>query len=227
MQLRNGKQVVASNTKKNQTLTTVASDDKQSLVVELRRLIDECLRCHDTATDIEKMHSVLPVFKKLNEQSVEMLMGMDNSLKFASTIYIKAMELTCVLIERSYSRKRFDDSEKSAMIRMMSEMYRTRCSIRKIIWDGRKDKHIQDMMDAGDRHTEQIYRCLKHIVSDESESLEYKMYEYDDGEYTDVEIYDWHFTHNCDEDVSYDEFVNNADTCFGAGINRFNAMLWR
>ena len=226
MQLRNGKQVVASNTKKTQTLTTYASDDKQSLVDELTRLIDIRRRCHDTATDIEKMHNVLQVFKKLNEQSVEMLTGMDNSLKFASTVYQKTMELTCVLIERTYSHKHYDDSEKIAMIRMMSEMYRTRCAIRKIIWYGRKDKNIQDMMEAGDRHSEQIYRCLKHIVSDESESLDYNMFEYEDGEYTDLELYDWYFSNNRGDDASDDEFVNNADKCFGADISRFNRMLW-
>ena len=66
----------------------------------------------------------------------------------------------------------------------------------KIMWTARTSKSVQDMMENGDRHSELVYRCLKHIASDEAESCDYEFYTYEDGEYTDVELFDWHLLPN-------------------------------
>jgi hypothetical protein len=115
------------------------------------------------------------------------------------------------------------DDEKIAIIRLLSEMFQARHTISQILWKARTDPKIQDMMEKGDGHSELLYRCLRHIVSD---NYEYDIHLYEDGEYTDLELYDWYFLENYGKDDSYDSFIMNADACFGADIRRFNEMLW-
>ena len=80
--------------------------------------------------------------------------------------------------------------------------------------------------EPGDRHSDQLYRCLKHMVSEESESNIYEVYKYEDGEYTDVELYDWHLLPNYSIGGWRDPYIENADTCFGDEISRYNRRLW-
>ena len=224
MQLRNGKQVMGVTTckcKKGKGL-----DEKAQLISSLRKLLDEANKYRDTSSDLDKIYRMTPVFEKIGQQSVETLSTLDDSLKFVSTLYMKTMEHTCILIERSYNRL-YTSEEKCAVIRVLSEMYKARRVVTQILWDGRLTKNIQDMLETGERHSEQIYRCLKHIASDESESRDYQIYTYDDGEYTDEELYDWYFLDNYRKDASEDSYMSNADECFGAKIRRFNGMLWR
>jgi hypothetical protein len=224
MQLRNGKQVKGVTTckcKKGE-----GSDEKAKLVSSVRKLLDEANKYRDSSSDLEKIYRMTPVFEKIGQESAETLSTIDDSLKFVSTLYMKTMELTCTLIERSYNRL-YTSEEKCAVIRLLSEMYKARRLVTQILWDGRLTKNIQDMLETGERHSEQIYRCLKHIASDESESRDYQIYTYDDGEYTDEELYDWYFLDNYRKDASEDSYMSNADECFGAKIRRFNGMLWR
>jgi len=226
MQLRNGKQVSGVSERKCKKVSV--SDEKAQLISSVRKLLDAFQKYNSTVSDTDKVYRMIEIFEKINQHSVETLSAMDGSLKFISTVYMKTMELTCTLIERSYSRL-YTSYEKGAVIRLLSEMYKTRCTTREILWDGRLKENIRNMLETGELHSEQIYRCLKHIASDESESRDYQIYTYDDGEYTDEELYDWYFLDNYRnrKDASEDSYMSNADECFGAEIRRFNGMLWR
>ena len=189
-------------------------------------LILEHIRSDPPCSYIERMQLIAPIFETINEQSVETLIdvGVGNNHMMISTVYKKATELTCVIIERSYSNMYLDsDDEKCAMIRLLSEMFRAKRTISRILWNTRTAPTIQDMMEKEDGHSELLYRCLRHIVSDDNE---YDIHLYEDGEYTDVELYDWYFLENYGKDESRDSFTMNADACFGADIRGFNSLLW-
>ena len=167
------------------------------------------------------------VFDTINDQSEEMLseMGMGDDYKFLSTIYRKTVELTCVLIERTYLNEYYGE-DKGSMIRLLSVMFQVRQTAAQIMWTARTSKSVQDMMENGDKNSELLYRCLKHIVSEESESYDYEFYTYEDGEYTDVELFDWYLQPNYNIGGWRDPYIDNADECFGAEIRRFNRRLW-
>jgi hypothetical protein len=65
------------------------------------------------------------------------------------------------------------------------------------------------------------YRCLKHIISDESIPYNYDIHTYDDGEYTDIELWDYYLYFRT---VS-DPYVQNADSCFSGEIRHRNRMM--
>ena len=216
MQLRNGKQSVIK--------PTVVSNEIQSFKDTIKLILDH-ISSDPGRSSIERIQLSTPIFETINQQSVETLTGVGNNHMFLSTIYKKATELTCVIIERSYTNMYLDsDDEKIAIIRLLSEMFRAKRTISRILWKARTDPNIQDMMEKEDGHSELLYRCLRHIVSDDNE---YDIHLYEDGEYTDVELYDWYFLENYGKDESCDSFIMNSDACFGADIRGFNSLLWK
>ena len=217
MQLRNGKKIIRA--------SAPAPVPEMSFVDMTREALNRHLELYDTATYYEKLNSLFAVFNIINNQPVETLSGMGDDCKFLATVYRKSVELMCVIVERSYTNN-YTDDEKIAIIRLLSLTYQVRYTVSDILWEARTRQTIQDMMENGDRHYDQLYRCLKHMVSDESESNIYEVYKYEDGEYTDVELYDWYLQSNYNECSTTDTYVKNADACFGVEIIRYNRKLW-
>lgn len=222
MQLRNGKKTMAGAPTSVPTPTPVQA---VSFIETTRQALNRHEQSLNTATYYYRLANLISVFGIINDQSVEILSGIAEDCKFMSTIYQKTVELTCVIIERSYTTQ-YNDDEKIAIIRLLSVMYQVRCTVSHILWNARTRRTIQDMMENGGRHSDQLYRCLKHMVSDESESYDYEVYLYEDGEYTDLELYDWYFQSNYNECSTTDTYVKNADACFGGEIRRYNRKLW-
>jgi hypothetical protein len=223
MQLRNGKQLSVTASASVPVIT--GAETKEQFTAKMKVLINKC-QPSDYGTKLDRLNNMLPIFTGINKMSVEMLTDFDPKLRFQTTLYEKSLELTVTIIERSYLFDKVSYEEKIASIRLLSEMYKARKTIADILWKGRTNKNIQEMMYAGDRHSEQLYRCLKHMTSDLSESTHYEIYTYDDGEYSDVELYNWFLLPNIDENLPDDEYINNADHCFGGKIDRFNVRMW-
>jgi hypothetical protein len=224
MQLRNGKKIIRASAPAP-TPTPAAPVQAESFIEMTRDALNRYERTYNTATYCEKLNNLITVFGIINNQSVEILSRIGDDCKFMSTIYQKSVELTCTIIERSYTNQ-YNEDENIAIIRLLSVMYQVRCTVSGILWKARTDRTIQNMMEEGDRHSDILYRCLKHMVSDESESCDYEIYLYEEGEYTDVELYDWHFQPNYNECSTTDTYVKNADACFGVEIIRYNRKLW-
>jgi hypothetical protein len=223
MQLRNGKKILVS-----VPAPVSAPANEMSFVDMTREALSRHGQMYEPATYYEKLNSLLAVFNVLNDQSAETLSGMDDDYKFLATIYRKTVELMCVIVNRSYTTE-YTDDEKIAIIRLLSLTYQVRYTVSDILWEVRTHHQIQEMMEHGDRHSDLLYRCLKHMVSEESESDIYEVYKYEDGEYTDVELYDWYLLPNYDENIradTYNEYIENADDCFGGEISRYNRRLW-
>jgi hypothetical protein len=227
MQLRNGKRLQNSNKPVQNSNGNPVQNNTQIFVETTTRMLDVCQKTYATASPLDKITNVLRVFEFINQQPIETLTGMHDNYKFLSTIYKKTVGLTCVIIKRSYMET-YADHEKVATIRILSEMYKARQRVMPILWSARTNENVRKILDNGDGggHADLLYRCLKHIVSDESESCDYMLPSYEANEYTDVELYDWYLLPNYGKVAESDPYVRNADVCFGEAIRRFNAMLW-
>ena len=218
MQLRNGKNTLVS--------VPASLPAPVTLFVDMtREALNLHLQMYETATYYENLNSFLAVFGIINDQSVETLSGMGDDYKFVATVYRKTVELMCVIINRSFTTE-YTDEEKIAIIRLLSLTYQVRYTVSDILWEVRTNHQIREMMENGDRHSDLLYRCLKHMVSEESESDVYEVYKYEDGDYTDVELYDWYLLPNYCKNIKADAYIENADVCFGDEISRYNRRLW-
>ena len=220
MQLRNGKNTLVS-----VPASVPAPANEMSFVDMTREALNLHLQMYETATYYEKLNSLIAVFNIINNEPVETLSNMGDDCKFVATIYRKTVELMCVIVERSYTNE-YTNDEKIAIIRLLALTYQVRYTVSDILWDARTNHQIREMMENGERHSDLLYRCLKHMVSEESESDIYEVYKYEDGEYTDVELYDWYLLPNYCKTSKSDAYIQNADTCFGGEINRYNRRLW-
>lgn len=230
MQLRNGKKTMSGASVPAPvpaSLSVPASlPAPVTLFVDMtREALNLHLQMYEMATYYENLNSFLAVFGIINDQSVETLSGMGDDYKFVATVYRKTVELMCVIINRSFTTE-YTDEEKIAIIRLLSLTYQVRYTVSDILWEVRTNHQIREMMENGDRHSDLLYRCLKHMVSEESESDVYEVYKYEDGEYTDVELYDWYLLPNYCKISKYDAYIENADVCFGDEISRYNRRLW-
>jgi len=214
MQLRNGKQL--------QTPTDGGA--KEQFIKKMMVILGKCQPSINNS-NVEKHHNMLACFIEINRMPLDTWTTFDPTLRFHATMYQKTMECTITIIDRSYMSN-YTDEYKSVSIRLLSEMYKTRKTMANILWQGRTNKNIQELMDAGHYHSEQLYRCWKHIISDKSESNYYEIYTYDDGEYSNVELYNWYLLPNIYGNRKSDKYINNADHCFGDFIERFNVKMW-
>lgn len=205
MQLRNGKQTQV--------------DVKEQFISNMYRLMRS-----NNGEPLGEQGS-LPIFVSINEQTREMLVEFDNTLRFHATVYRKTAEFTCILMERSYTRT-YSNKEKTVIIQLLSEMCKTREMIGRILWENRTNANIQEMMETDDGHSNLLYRCLRHIISDDWDICRYIHHQYTNREYNEVELYDWYLLPNFGKKIADDLFIRNADRCFGEEIHRYNRLLW-
>jgi len=224
MQLRNGKTTIQLENGNPTIQLENCRRTSEPLSETIRGMMDVL---NKQKSSVDKLNAGIKLFQTINQQSDEALSTITNKYQFLATLYRKTVEFTCELIQRSYNSNKYSDIEKTKMIRFLSELYQARVNVSRILWDARTQKNIQDMMESDDGYSELLYRCLKHIVSDESESLYYDIHLYEDGEYTDVELYDWYLLQNYDGDAETDSYIVNADHCFAEPIFRFNEKLWQ
>jgi len=128
--------------------------------------------------------------------------------------YRKCVEIICYIIEctHKYNTEDLCPETKCAFIRLLFAAFKVQVEIGEILWANRHDIIYMD-----DDH----YRCLKHIISDESLPYNYDIHTYDDGEYTDIELWDYYFYFR----TVPDPYVQNADSCFSGEIRHRNRMM--
>jgi hypothetical protein len=209
------------------TVTWDDAERNEAFNDTIGNIIDDYFNQPYPYTLLAKIQNCRMLFDIINKRTVEELTqtGIEDDYCFLSTAYTIAVSLTCDIVERSYTTKCADD-EKNIIIRTLSAMLQTWDTVSRILWNARLEDSVHELMNTGDRHSEQLYRCLKHIASDESEAHDYEIQLYDDGLYEDVELYDWYLLRNFGCVAKEDIYVRNADVCFGENIRVFNPMLW-
>ena len=137
-------------------------------------------------------------------------------------LYERCVEINTNIIENANKIGEINAETKSALIRLISEAYKLQLKLGRIIWSARQEQPISNPTGAEEYDVDTFYRCLKHIISDESTPHDYDMETYDDGEYTDVELWDYYYL---DYATESDPYVINADTCFQDHIRFWNPMI--
>ena len=156
------------------------------------------------------------------------ILDRDDDLKntdsqWLTTVYLKAIGIQCSIIEHSYRNENYmRKNTKQAFILILSSAYKVQMKIGTILWTTRHEPHIREMLETD--NGDMMYRCLKHIISDESEPHDYEIYTYDDGEYSGEEIWDYYFGHNAGAEYD-DPYITNADICLDDIIRHRNRML--
>jgi len=170
----------------------------------------------------ENMNSDLP------KQDLEEYCG------YIVTAYEKSFTLMYQLIEMTYSevRRPKSDKEKVLFVRTLLEIDRIQEYLTGLI-----KKHQAEMFQFGHNQThkkglappdknqerdkarlymENLSKCLCHIYRVEHDETFYGVYEYGNGEYTDIEIFDYYFGENCyePENIDYDDFLQTTKIYF-------------
>lgn len=149
------------------------------------------------------------------------LKNMDS--QWLTTVYLKAIGIQCSIIEHSYRNENYmRKNTKQAFILILSSAYKVQMEVGTILWTTRQEPHIRELLETD--NGDMMYRCLKHIISDESEPHDYEIYTYDDGEYSGEEIWDYYFGHNAGAEYD-DPYITNADICLDDIIRHRNRML--
>jgi len=76
--------------------------------------------------------------------------------------------------------------------------------------------------------TLKLYRCITHMYDVDAGIAEtrYGFREYDNGEYTDVEIFDWYFGGEERGSIDTDIYIESYYKCFVREIECLNRLYW-
>ena len=97
----------------------------------------------------------------------------------------------------------------------------------KVIWATRTTEANRKILDTDTEDAVLLYRCLRHIISDESLAYDYKIYTYNDGEYTEEGLWDYYFAHNAEypDNCDLERFLIQSDTCLSGPIRHWNLRM--
>ena len=143
--------------------------------------------------------------------------------RYITTAYERSYTIMCQLVEMTYSHvhRPKTNKEKTLFVRAMLEIYRSQEYLSGLII-----RHQVEMSECGygwfnkkwDEERTRVYMnklslCLSHIHRVENDQLFYKVCEYGDNEYTEVEIFDYYFGGSYDNYDS-DEFIQTTKKYF-------------
>ena len=189
-------------------------------------------------TDVDTMHTDrwLPKIQRttgtlnyISEYSDEKLASIDDTNDWLREVYLRAVEIIYTVIKTSFTdtAKAFNVKTKCALIRLVEAANNLQLKTGRVLWHTRNRPHIRALLDLETGDAEHMYRVLRHIISDESLAYDYKIYSYNDGEYSDEETWDYYFGPLADyqEYSDTDRFMNQIDYCMEAPIRHWNLRM--
>ncbi len=200
---------------------------------------DALLRSIYLLADIDTMHAhdwfqskvqyTTGTLNYISEYSDEKLASIDDTNKWLRTVYLRAVEIIYTIIKTSYTdtAKAFNTKTKRILIRMLEAAQYLQLRTSKVLWHTRNRPCIRELLENDTGDAENMYRVLRHIISDESLAFDYKISTYNDGEYPDEETWDYYFGVHVgyQEYVDTDRFVNQVDHCMEAPIRHWNMRI--
>ena len=161
------------------------------------------------------------------EYSNEKLASIDN--ESLVTLYLRSVNVIYTIIESSYTAtsKSFNVRTKKELILFLYSASKLQLAIGKVIWATRTTEANRKILNMDTEYAEFLYRCLRHIISDESLAYDYKIYTYNDCEYTEEELWDYYFAHNAEhpDKCDLERFLIQADTCLRGPIRHWNLRM--
>jgi hypothetical protein len=166
-------------------------------------------------------------FRFVNANFEEMF-GRNNE-EMVVTLYKRSAQLTADIIDMTYFIEPTDD-EKSLVIQTLAALEETGTRMGRMLFDIVRSESVSDRLyrprcEYGPKEY-MLYRCLSHMYDQDVGDAErlYGLHSYTDGEYSDVELYDWYIDYESDND---DPYVNAHNKCFNREIHSINCLYWR
>lgn len=185
-------------------------------------LLEDIDEHHDSDWFLGKVQYTMGNLNYIDEYSREKLLSMD--VIWLKNIYCSCVDIITRIIVASYKHCLFSDKTKQEFIRLLFAVDKLQKKIGNIIWSLRTDERVFTilMSETHELEAESLYRCLRHIISGEFIAYDYQIESYDLGDYSDVELWDYWFSPNYQENVNDDLFVKNANHCREGRIRFWN-----
>ena len=155
----------------------------------------------------------------IEEYSREKLLSMD--VIWLKDVYVNCVEIVKRIIVASYKHDSFSNKTNQEFIRILYAANKLQKKLGTILWTLRTDERVFHIL-SNESTGESLYRCLRHIISDECIAYDYQIESYNMGDYSDVELWDYWFAPNCLIPESEDLFVKQAKHCLEAQIRFWN-----
>jgi hypothetical protein len=183
-------------------------------------LLDDINTHHYCDWFLSKVQETRERLNYIHEYSNEKLTSMD--VTWLRNIYFYCVTIICKIIKASYKIKKILKKTKKELIRIVFAANQLQQKIGNIIWSLRTDISILKVIDSdSDEDAENMYRCLRHIISDEFIAYDYKIHMYENSDYA-VELWDYYFAPNTMKCIDDDPFVKQATFCREAPICFWN-----
>lgn len=182
-------------------------------------LLDDIDEHHDRDWFLSKVCQTRGNLNYIGEYSREKLLSMD--VLWLKDVYVNCVEIIKRIIIASYTHCLFTDKTKQEFIRILYAANKLQKKLGNIIWILRTDEQVFQILSI-ESTGESLYRCLRHIISDECIAYDYQIESYNMGDYSDVELWDYWFAPNCLIPESEDLFVKEAKHCLEAPIRFWN-----
>lgn len=147
-------------------------------------------------------------------------------------LYKRSAQLTAEIIDMTYYIDPTDE-EKSLIIQTLATLRRTTTIMGWLLYDIVREEKVCESLDKIRSIDLQcnspsdliFYRCLLHMYDQDVGDAEtlYGLSDYNTGEYSDVELYDWYINYESDSD---DPYMNTYNKCFNGNINHMNRLYW-
>ena len=147
-------------------------------------------------------------------------------------LYKKSVQLTAEIIDMTYYIDPTDE-EKLYVIQTLATLHNTTKIMGWLLYDIVREDKICNTLDQirldvkCDSSIDLLfYRCLLHMYDQDVGDAEilYGLSDYDTGEYSDVELYDWYINYESDDDE--EPYMNTYNKCFNGNINYMNRLYW-
>lgn len=182
-------------------------------------LLDDIDTHHDRDWFLAKLQYTRGNLNYIEEYSREKWLSMD--VIWLKDVYVNCVEIIKRIIVASYTISLFSDKTKQEFIRILHAANKLQKKLGNILWTLRTDERVFQIL-SNESTGESLYRCLRHIISDECIAYDYQIESYNMGDYSDVELWDYWFAPNCLISVEEDLFVKQAKHCLEAPMRFWN-----
>ena len=182
-------------------------------------------------SQIQAIDQIRELFDYINAD----FLAMENNRYLIVIMYMKSIELTKNIIEKTYENRDLSDQDKIIIIRALSSLFITHMNMGHLIWQMKKTNEIKQLLSEEREYEEReydfkskLYRCITHMYDVESGIAEtrYGLRDYDNGKYTDVEIFDRYFGYEGRGLVCDDMYIESYYKCFVREIECVNRLYW-
>lgn len=186
-------------------------------------LLDDMKELHYHDWFLSKVQQTRGNLNYIEEYSREKLLSMD--VKWLRIVYFRTVEIMRKIISASYTQISFSSKTKQEFIRMLYAANQLQKKIAYILWELRTTEGVFKILITETDDADWLYRCLRHIISDECMAHDYHIESYNIGDYTDAELWDYWFAPNALKLETNDPFLKQVNISLQGPIRFWNIHM--